>query len=265
MFWHGAALTRIERLSMASFLAHHHRLRLHVYEEPHGVPAGVELADARDTLPENNLFRHRKSGSYAIFADWFRYRLLQLRGGIWADTDMVCLRPLNFAVDELYAWQDESAINMALLGLPAGHPLATWMVRCCEQPNRIKPYDDWRMRWRKIRRGWLGRNSRRDVRWGESGPAGFTAAARHLGYVDRALPSWHFYPVHFSNWKSVFDGTLSAGDPLLARSSALHLWNEMTRREPGFDKDGRFPAHSLFEQLCARYLRTAPSDIPRRP
>ena len=40
----------------------------------------------------------------------------------------------------------------------------------------------------------------------------------------------------------------------IAASYGLHLWNEMSRRSPGFDKNGRFPPDSLFEQLCARYL-----------
>ena len=38
------------------------------------------------------------------------------------------------------------------------------------------------------------------------------------------------------------------------QSRALHLWNEMMRREPDFDKNKRFAPSSLFEQLCRRYL-----------
>ena len=256
MFWHGAELSRVEQLCMASFIAHDHRVLLHVYLEPRGVPPGVSVLDARRTLPEACLFQHRKTGSYAIFADWFRYRVLQLHGGIWADTDVVCLRQLVYERPEIYAWQDEHQINNAVLGLPAGHPLADWMVECCEHPNRAQPYDDRRVRWRKFRRRWLGKSAREHVKWGEAGPIGFTAAARHLGYDDLALPSWHFYPVPFAAWKAVFDGSLAGSEELLARSSALHLWNDMARRDPGFDRNGRFPAHSLFERLCASYLRT---------
>jgi hypothetical protein len=256
MFWHGAALSRIERLCMASFVANGHPVALHVYDEPSGVPPGVKLLDARHVLPESSVFRHRKSGSYAIFADWFRYRVLQQHGGIWADTDVVCLRRLSYERPEVYAWVDELHINNAILGLPAGHALAAWMVRCCEEPNRIQPYDDRRVRWRKLRRRWLESNSRGNVKWGESGPVGFTAAARYLGFADQALPSWHFYPVHYGAWKGVFDGTLDDSGGLIARSSALHLWNDMARRDASFDKNGRFPAHSLFEQLCSRYLKT---------
>ncbi len=256
MFWHGATLSRLEQLCMASFLAHGHPVRLHVYEEPKGVPPGVQLIDASLTLPREYLFHHAESGSVAMFADWFRYQLLYEQGGIWADTDVACLKPLTYPQSELFARQDEHIINNAVLALPAGHELAAWMVACCREPNRVLPYDSVRTRRRKLKRRLLQGNRRANVAWGENGPQGFTQAARHLGYEDRALPYWHFYPVHYLNWRAVFDSSLRDNPGIIAASTTLHLWNEMTRRTPGFDKNARFPPDSLFERLCARYLRT---------
>jgi hypothetical protein len=254
MFWHGAALSRIERLCMSSFMAHGHTLQLHVYAEPAGVPKGVQLVDAGATLPQKLLFHHEPSGSVASFADWFRYRVLFDRGGVWADTDVVCLKPLDYGRAEIFARQDEDVINNAILGLPAGHALAAWMSESCEHPNRNLPYDTARTRRRKLRRRLLQGNRRGNIKWGEYGPYGFTAAARHLGYADRALPFWHFYPVPYTNWRCIFDTSLAGNPGLVAASAALHLWNEMVRRAPEFDRNGRFPADSLFEQLCSRYL-----------
>ena len=57
-----------------------------------------------------------------------------------------------------------------------------------------------------------------------------------------------------ANWHTVFDSSLSDNPNLIGASYGLHLWNEMLRRSPGFDKNGRFPPDSLFERLCARYL-----------
>jgi hypothetical protein len=262
MFWHGPALSRIERLSMASFVAHGHRVRLHVYEEPLagplgvrlGVPAGVEIADASAVLPRSELFLHARTGSVAIFADWFRYRLLYEHGGVWADTDVVCLKPFTYPQAEIFAWEDEAAIGNSVLGLPAHHELAEWMVQVCENPHRALPYDDGRTRRRKWRRRWLEGNRRGNVRWGETGPQGFTQAARHLGQAHKALPFWHFYPLHYRNWRAAFDGSLAGNVEFLGQSRALHLWNEMTRREPGFDRNGRYAEDSLFESLWRRYL-----------
>ena len=52
----------------------------------------------------------------------------------------------------------------------------------------------------------------------------------------------------------MFDTTLRERTSLVDGCYGLHLWNEMARRQPGFDRDGRFPEGSLFEQLWARYI-----------
>src|SRR5580704_13864394 len=158
MFWHGAALSRIERLCMASFLAHGHPLDLYVYDAPAALPAGVRLMPPEEILPRTLLFRHRRTGSLGSFSDWFRYRLLNERGGIWADTDVVCLAPLAYPQPEIFGWQDERTINNAVLALPQGHPLAVWLEACCEDPNRLLPYDRWSRRLRKLRRRFLQGN-----------------------------------------------------------------------------------------------------------
>jgi hypothetical protein len=255
MFWHGASLSRLERVCMASFVAHGHRVHLHAYEVPSGVPNGVQLVDARTVLPEKDIFRHAKTGSMAMFADWFRYRVLYEQGGVWSDTDVVCLRPLAYMHPEIYAWEDDQRINNAILGLPAGHELALWMAECCANPNKILPYDDGRSKRRKWRRRFLEGNRRANVKWGEFGPSGFTAAARHLGYADKALPAFHFYPIHYLQWRLAFEPASDDFKSMLEQSAAVHLWNEMMRRESGFDKNARFHLASFFERACAAYLK----------
>jgi len=253
MFWHGPPLSRLERLAVASFLRHGHAVDLHVYDEPAGVPAGARLCDAAQILPRDMLFLHRRTGSVALFADWFRYRLLAARGGIWVDMDVACLRPIAYPQAEVFAWEDETQVNNAILGLPPGHPLARWMADSCEHPNRIHSYDGWRLRLRKLRRRYLQGDRRDRLRWGELGPKGLTAAARHLGYLDRALPREHFYPVPAQQWRTLFEAAPGGRLPWGRESRAVHLWNNMAARSPGFDKNTRFPADSPFEMLCARY------------
>jgi hypothetical protein len=253
MFWHGAHLSRIERLCMASFIAHGHPLHLYVYETPTAVPKGVRLMAAKDILPRALLFRHRRTGSLGSFSDWFRYQLLKERGGIWADADVVCLAPLRYPQPEIFAWQDAHYINNAVLGLPAGHELAIWLAACCEDPNRLLPYDDFAMRLRKIRRRYLGGNRRERVRWGEYGPKGLTAAVRHLGYIDRAQPIAHFYPVRCEDWLVMFTNRPGMTLPWATQSRAVHLWQQMMQSAPAFNKDGHFPDDSPFEELCRRY------------
>jgi hypothetical protein len=75
-----------------------------------------------------------------------------------------------------------------------------------------------------------------------------------LGYIDRAQPPAHFYPVKCENWRAIFASAPAGERPWAADSRAVHLWQQMMRHEPGFDKDARFPADSPFEELCRRYL-----------
>ena len=91
---------------------------------------------------------------------------------------------------------------------------------------------------------------REETGWGESGPKGLTQAAHHMGYADRALPSWHFYPVAPDDHEDLFRRSALK----LNGSRAVHLWNNLLQKTVGFDKNARFDADSPFEQLCRRYL-----------
>lgn len=261
MFWHGPALSRMEQLAIASFRHHGHPVDLYVYDEPRGVPHGACIRDAGEILPREALFTHRRTGSVAVFADWFRYRLLAERGGIWSDMDVACLRPIDYPQAEIFGWEDERCVNNAILGLPAGHALARWLAGCCESPNRILPYDNWRLRLRKLRRRHLQGDRRERVRWGELGPKGLTAAARHLGYLDRALPRTHFYPVRSADWRVLFEPTRGGLLPWGDESRAVHLWNNMAAQAAHFNKNARFAAESPFERLCERYGVTSDLSI----
>jgi hypothetical protein len=252
MFWHGAPLSRVEQLSLASFVHHGHPVHLYAYDPIDAVPLGVTMRDAGEILPRDRIFRHRRTQSLAPFADWFRYRLLFERGGIWADTDVVCLGPFDYAQARVFGWQDEEMINNAVIGLPAGDPLASWMATCCEHPNRWLPYDDFAIRMHKLQRRLLRGNQRGDIRWGESGPIGLTRAIRHFGYTGEALPAWHFYPVPYAAFRTLFESPGANGEIALRDARAVHLWNNLIERDGS--KHTRFPPDSPFEQLWARYV-----------
>jgi hypothetical protein len=254
MFWHGAPLSRVERLSLASFVHHGHVVHLYAYEPIDGVPAGIAMRDASEILPRQLIFRHRRTQSLAPFADWFRYRLLLERGGIWADTDVVCLGPFEYAQPRVFGWQDAKLINNAVVGLPAGDPLASWMAQACEHPNRWLPYDDFGVRMHKLRRRFLRGDDRGDIRWGESGPIGLTRAIRYFGYTAEALPAWHFYPVPYENFSALFASPGLNGEIRLDGSRAVHLWNNLLQQDGPAGKNARFAADSPFERLWAQYV-----------
>src|SRR4051812_19813754 len=95
--WIGAELSVMERMSIASFLAHGHEYHLYVYDDVKYVPKGALVRDANEILPSSMIFQYKHSKSYAGFANFFRYQLLLQKGGWWVDTDVVCLKPFLFA------------------------------------------------------------------------------------------------------------------------------------------------------------------------
>jgi len=130
--WVGPQLRWIEQLSMKSYLLNGWRYKLFVYDEPAGVPEGVELCDAAAILPRSAIFQEgdgsgAHKGSLGAFSDLFRYALLARLGGLWTDTDVVNLRAFDPEGQRLIAseWTDAGLIgpNGAMMAAPANDPL----------------------------------------------------------------------------------------------------------------------------------------------
>jgi hypothetical protein len=249
--WIGDRLSRIEILSIRSFLAHGHPYHLYAYSTLEGVPNGVTVMDANAIVPEKFIFR--TAGSLSIFSDWFRQELLFARGGYWADMDIVCLKPLDFAEPIVLGKVDCSRVSNALTRFPAGHQVTRQLADVSREPNTPMPYDSERDRRKKMIRKYLLGNRRNNVEWGEaSGPSGFTRMVKHHGLWRLAKPYYYFHPVHFSFWACNFDNTFEEGMDFFRSSYCVHLWNEKIRRA-GRSKEGPFNPGSLVQRMMERY------------
>jgi len=101
--WVGTSLSRMELLTLTSFVRQGHRFHLWAYDPiTTPVPGGVVLEDATEILPRDAVFARRSvdphygvgRGSFGSpFSDLFRYKLLYEKGGYWADMDVTCLKP----------------------------------------------------------------------------------------------------------------------------------------------------------------------------
>jgi hypothetical protein len=103
--WIGNRLSKLESLTISSFLDNGHEFHLWTYSDiltP--LPAGVTLHNAEEVFPRERVYRRVTTddetgvgqGSFAGFSDLFRYKLLYDKGGYWADMDITCLKPLDF-------------------------------------------------------------------------------------------------------------------------------------------------------------------------
>ena len=249
--WIGDSLSPVERLTATSFIQHGHPFHLYTYHDIASVPSGVQIFDANSIIPEREIFLSH--GSYAHFADWFRWKLLKQLGGFWVDMDVVCLRPFAFQEDVIFGYEAGNRPNVSVLRFPAGHPVCIEMEDRCANPNKFRRDDKLRDIVRKLGRRYLHGNLRGSVKWGEAGgPTGFQQVLTQYGLLDRVLPFTYFYPIAWQNAKCIFDATLSRDVSMFLDTHAIHVWNEILRKS-GIDKRGPFPKDSLFRQLLEQY------------
>ncbi len=257
--WIGGKLSKLEQLCIASFLNNGHPFHLYTYENVKGVPKGAQLKDANEIIQESKIFTTH-GGSYAHFADWFRWELLFQKGNFWVDMDIICLKPFLFNEDLVFAYEGESRklVGASVLGIPAGHKVSRYMADKCESPHKLSHM----IRRSGVLKGtvrkafrMLVKKKRSDISWGEGGgPAGFTDVVKQFDMSHLAKPPNCFYPVRPGDFMSIFDDTSSGYlEILLENSYAIHLWNERLRRF-GYDKNANFSKHSLLEKLKKIHL-----------
>ena len=85
MFWAKSPISELEFLCMKSFIDKNYKLLVWSYDASLEIPRGAKLRDANIVLDESKLFLNRQ-GSYAGFSDFFRYKVLDRFGGLYADT-----------------------------------------------------------------------------------------------------------------------------------------------------------------------------------
>jgi len=236
--WIGPRLSALEQLALTSFVHHGHRVELYSYAEISGVPPGVTVCDANAILPESRVFLYREHRSYSGFSNYFRYRLLLERGGCWADMDLVALGPLAFGDEHVFSSEHARGRVVAttsFIKAPAGSAAMQRAWDICEAKDPAQ------------------------IRWGETGPRLLDEVVASLGMQSFVRPPESFCPVRHADWESLLDPNAPA---LAGEALAVHLWNEMWRRN-GRDKDAAYDPRCPYEQLKSRYgLRT---ETPRAP
>ena len=234
--WIGGRLTVMERLAIQSFLANGHPFHLYCYDVPQGVPPGTVLKNASDVLPHDSLFSYAEGfakGSYAAFSNFFRYKLLLDCGGWWVDTDVVCLRPLNFPDERLWSTErmdppHELTVSSSVIKAPAGDALMSWAWQACQRLDTAT------------------------IRFGQIGPRLLQAGVDTLGLHAFMKPHTFFSPVASFDWAKMLDPCPEV--VLGAEVYGVHLWNQMWSAN-GIDKDAPFPRECLYEQLKLRFLK----------
>lgn len=229
--WIGPALSVMERLSIASFLAHGHEYHLYVYDEVKHIPQGALVRDANEILPSSMIFQYQHSKSYAGFANFFRYKLLLENGGWWADLDIICLRPFSFPEAYVFASErnneDAQIATSGVIKTPLASEVMAFAWQTCQSkdPEQLK--------------------------WGETGPRLIEEAIRLFSLEEYLKPFQVFCPLGYLDWDKVLEP--DANLAFDQTTYAIHLWNEMWRRE-NRNKEDQYHPDCLYERLKKQYL-----------
>lgn len=228
--WIGPELSVMEQLSVSSFLLNGHEYHLYVYDELRNVPAGTVVRDASEILPSSSIFQYKHQASYAGFANFFRYKLLSERGGWWADTDMICLKPFDFTEEHVFSSEmcrGEEVITSGIIKAPIGSPVMAYAWEVCQKKNP------------------------QELVWGETGPRLMAEAVGKFSFSNFKKPFQVFCPLDYSEWHRVLepDHEMTFDET----TYAIHLWNEMWRAS-GQDKNAQYNPACLYERLKRKHL-----------
>jgi hypothetical protein len=226
-FWHGE-LTWLERMCIASFLEKGHAFALYTYDDV-ALPTGAERRDAASVIPQNRMFFYKRDRTPAVFADLFRLELMRREAGIWADCDVLCVKPLADLPGYIFGVEEGNSVNNAVFRCPADSQLLQRLLEVFE-PGAIPPgMPLWRRAEVAVRRALGAKLPAHEMQFGATGPWPLNHWVNQLGLTRYIQPKAAFYPLAYGTANTLLEpgSRLDVPDETLA----VHLWHSaLTRR-----------------------------------
>lgn len=228
--WVGGPLTKIQELSLSSFIFHGHNITLYVYDKDIKVPNGVKKADARDIVEEKEIFL--VENSYAAFSDVFRYKMIKKTGLAWVDADTICLSDdWNFK-DNIYASEEIHGGGRMVVGgvlsLPQNSEIVNYLILESQNFDKSK------------------------IKWSEIGPLLVNKAFHNFGYMDYVYPQKVFCGINFKNWNILWEPSkLDYVLKITKESKSISVYNQQCTRFK-IDKNN-FPPGSAMDYFYNKF------------
>lgn len=233
----------MEKTSIRSFVDKGHDYHLYTYDNLEGVPDDVSLKRADKIMKWGGRSNPEKSRDYATFSNIFRYKLLLEGGGIWVDTDIICMRPFNFERNFVFASERverQSRWTLRLPQRPVGcvikAPKGSRVISYCYERSKSKSIDE--------------------VEWAEIGTDLIGKAINKYNMEDYVKPFWAFCPVSWWNWSDFIDTSKSTMIKEKIKEKVLcpysyHLWNSRWG-DGGVSKDRVYPKNTIYGEVQGR-------------
>ena len=88
--WIGNYLPMMQFVCLQSFVLQGIQVHLYSYQKFDHLPPGILWMNAEEILPPSSIYKFKNS--YAGFSDFFRYKLMYVKGGWWIDLDLLCIQ-----------------------------------------------------------------------------------------------------------------------------------------------------------------------------
>ncbi len=226
-FWFGGQLSTMERLCIESYIQNGHEFHLYTYNEIEQVPPKAILKNANEIIPDKMLFRDNRNG-IASFSDWFRYKLLFLKGGIWTDMDMICLKPIDF--EEEFCFSSER--------LEKGEVVNIGFIKATAQADFLKDILNI-----------IEHSGFANIAWGSFGPKLFNSILRNFESEEFIKSPQVFCSI---NWFEMYKLITHQNILFSEETYCIHLWNEVWRLGC-LSKDATYHPESIYEKLKVKY------------
>ena len=141
--WIGPELSLMERLTIESYLQNGSAFHLYTYGPVDNIPQGTTIKDGEEIIPLSAIHCPLEELPKALFSDFFRWELLFQKGGLWADMDNVCLKPIGSLPETFVSLEKaEGKIHSCIgfMGFPPRHKVARLMRRRARHPFRLSNY-----------------------------------------------------------------------------------------------------------------------------
>ena len=266
--WIGGNLSYIEQVCLKSFADHGHRTILYAYETIDNCPEGVEVLDANKIFPASDFIRHKSSGSPAIHADAFRYRMIAFQNVVWVDADILCMQPWAFSDQFVFGWEKpDRLVCNAVFGLPRFSRTLAQLNDFCSNEYPIPPWAGKEELARLTDAADRGEPVHvSELTWGVWGPAAVTHFLKKTGEIEHAMPQEAFYPISFKDRRKL----LAPGDVIDRQLTngcyGVHLWNRrLSRRLVTAENGIAHPDSFLGRALIRHGVDPDLAPIPDRP
>jgi hypothetical protein len=238
MLWVSGELSRLARLSLASFAAQGFRVTLWSYAPDALSADGADVRDASGVLPAEA----GAAENMAYLTSLFRYRVLAEHGGLWADMDLVALGGGTLPDAVRFVASEKRRPFRHAEPTPTGEGL-TQVTNCFMCNPAPDPGDLFHRATDAV----AGLNPEERT-WENAGPHRLARLMLdHPGHGTAILPPETADPVAWWNVPGTF---LEERDP--PDTPFMHMYATIWARR-GVDAEASFPDHSMAGRLWRKY------------